>query len=67
MEVGDLVLIQVDNTPPAEWPLARISHTKPGPDGRVRTVTVRTQRGELDRPVVKLRRLPVSLNRQDCD
>ena len=67
MEVGDLVLVQEDNTPPAEWPLARIIRSNPGSDGRVRAVTVRTQRGELDRPVVKLRRLPVSLNRNDCD
>ena len=67
MEIGELVLVQVDNTPPAEWPLGRVISVSPGHDGRVRVVRLRMQSGELDRPVAKLRRLPVSLNRQDCD
>ena len=64
-EVGELVLLQDDNFPPSEWPLARILETHKGQDGVVRSVHVRTQRGNLDRPVVKLRRLPVHLERED--
>ena len=58
---GELVIIQDDLSPPSEWPMGRILETYPGADGVVRSVKVKTQRGELDRPVVKLRRLPVTL------
>ena len=61
VEVHDLVLLQEDNIPSAEWPLARISRVYPGKDGVVRTVQLRTPRGYFDRPVHKLRRLPVHL------
>ena len=57
LKVGELVLIADDNHPPSEWPLGRITHVYPGKDGIVRVVTVHTQKGPFDRPVVKLRRL----------
>jgi hypothetical protein len=58
--IGDLVIIKEDNTPPTKWNLARVINTHPGKDGVVRVVTVRTANGtKLDRPVVKLCRLPV--------
>ena len=58
---GELVLIQDDLSAPAEWPMGRIMETYPGADGVVRSVKLRTQRGEMDRPVVKLRRLAVTI------
>ena len=58
---GELVLIQDDLSAPAEWPMGRILETYPGADSVVRSVKLRTQRGEMDRPVVKLRRLPVTI------
>ena len=52
--VGDLVLIQTDNTPRSHWPLGRIKETHPRVNGLVRTVTVKTLRSKLLRPAQKL-------------
>ena len=52
--VGDLVIITDADTPRDTWPLARVDETLPGPDGRVRMARVRTARGRLLRPIVKL-------------
>ena len=52
--VGSLVLIKEDNVPPLLWPLGRIIELHPGSDGRVRVVTLRTTKGILTRPIVKL-------------
>ncbi len=58
VSVGDLAFIMDDNVPPLEWPLGRIEAVKPGADGVVRVVSLKTQRGIITRPVVKLRLLP---------
>ena len=44
--VGDVVVLKGDDSPSAQWRLGRISRVHPGPDGRVRVVTVRTAQGE---------------------
>ena len=66
--VGELVLLQEDNSPPTKWPLARILEVYPGKDGVVRAVKLRTSTTELDRPVIRLRRLPIALqSTADCN
>ncbi|XP_063366810.1 uncharacterized protein LOC134655289 [Cydia amplana] len=48
--VGDLVLLREDNVPPLEWRRGRIISIRPGKDGVVRVVQVRTATGVLTRP-----------------
>ncbi|XP_043233923.1 uncharacterized protein LOC122387633 [Amphibalanus amphitrite] len=55
--VGDVVLIAEDYAPRGRWPIARVSQLFPGPDGRVRSVELKTGSGTCVRPVVKLCRL----------
>lgn len=57
-QLNDLVLIKSDFTSPFKWSLGRIAELHPGEDGNVRVVTVRTAKGLLKRPVVKLCPLP---------
>lgn len=52
--VGDLCLIRGENSPPASWPLARITAVHPGADGQVRVVTLRTATTSLKRPTCKI-------------
>ncbi|XP_061400735.1 uncharacterized protein LOC133336443 isoform X2 [Musca vetustissima] len=54
LEVGQIVLIRNEETHPARWPLARVTEVQPGKDGIVRVVTLKTQNGEIKRPVHKL-------------
>ena len=56
---GDLVLLAEDLLPPTKWPLARVERCHPGPDGLTRVVTLRTATTTLQRPLVKIVRLPV--------
>lgn len=42
LQIGDIVLITIDNCPPQQWPFGRIIQTHPGNDGLVRNVTVQT-------------------------
>lgn len=58
MEVNDMVVVIDNQRPPPSWRLGRILDVKPGTDGVVRVARVRTQLGELTRPVVKLVPLP---------
>ena len=53
-QVGDIVCLREEPTAPTKWPLARIIRVYPGPDGKVRVVTVKTSKGVYNRPVVKL-------------
>lgn len=53
VHVGDLVLIK-EETSMQQWRMGRIINLHPGEDGNVRVVTVKTETGELQRPVVKL-------------
>ena len=60
--VDDVVLITDDGIPPQQWSFGRVMQLKLGHDGLARVALVRTSRGELTRPVSKLRRLPVMDN-----
>lgn len=59
LTVNDLVLIHDPASPPLQWKLGRIIQTFPGKDGIVRVAKVRTETGELLRPIVKLYPLPI--------
>lgn len=59
LQVGDLVFVRNELTPPCQWLMGRVLRTFPGPDGRVRTCDVKTERAEYTRPVTKLILLPI--------
>ncbi|XP_055846062.1 uncharacterized protein LOC129912000 [Episyrphus balteatus] len=59
IKLNDLVVVKNENLPSTEWRLGRVVNVHPGPDGRVRVATLRTQLGEISRPVVKLCLLPM--------
>ncbi|GFV92143.1 integrase catalytic domain-containing protein [Trichonephila clavipes] len=46
LDMGDLVLIKHDNSPPLQWKLGKVTETFPGKDGKVRLVMVKTQTSE---------------------
>lgn len=55
---GTVVLLNLDNVPPLKWPLGVIDNVFPGKDGIIRVVSVRTNSGTYQRPVVKVSPLP---------
>ena len=57
VDVGDLVLIRSELTPPAKWSIARITAIHPGSDGITRVVDLRTVTTTLRRPIAKVVRL----------
>lgn len=58
-QIGDLVLLRNEASPPTDWLTGRIDAIFPGPDGLVRTVDVRTNYGTFRRPIGQLCLLPV--------
>ena len=58
-EVGDLVLIFDERLLPGQWPLARVVEIHPGPDNRVRVVSVRSKDKIYKRPISKIALLPI--------
>ncbi|XP_065356163.1 uncharacterized protein LOC135950555 [Calliphora vicina] len=54
IEIGDMVVIREDNLPINEWRLGRVQKAHIGKDGHVRVVELKTARGLVTRPVVKL-------------
>ncbi len=52
--VGDLVLIKNESTPRNRWPLGLVTAVHPGADGLVRSVALRFNGTELERPISKL-------------
>lgn len=58
LEVNRLVLVKNENTPPAQWELARVVSVHPDRYGVVRTVTLRRGSSEYQRPIQKLVPLP---------
>ncbi|XP_065355901.1 uncharacterized protein LOC135950281 [Calliphora vicina] len=58
IEIGDMVVIREDNLPTNEWRLGRVQKVHIGKDGHVRVVELKTARGLVTRPVVKLVVLP---------
>lgn len=59
IKVDDIVVLKDTNTPVNQWPLGKITKIHPGSDGITRVVTVKTQSGELLRPINKICTLPV--------
>lgn len=55
---GSMVLITDERFPPGKWPLARVIHLHPGPDGLTRVVTLKTATSTYKRPITKLCVLP---------
>ncbi|GFT60783.1 integrase catalytic domain-containing protein [Trichonephila clavipes] len=60
LDIGDLVLMKHDNSPPLQWKLGKVTETFPGKDGKVRVVKVKTQTSELVRAIAKLCPLPIN-------
>ncbi|XP_046560553.1 uncharacterized protein LOC124269568 [Haliotis rubra] len=54
MQVDDIVLIMDQNIPRLQWPMGRVIATESDKRGHVRSVVLRTLKGELRRPVHKL-------------
>ncbi|XP_076037347.1 uncharacterized protein LOC143022849 [Oratosquilla oratoria] len=60
--VHDLVLLILDGVPRDQYPLARITQVFPGPDDVIRSVRVRTAKGEYERSVTRIIPLEINLN-----
>lgn len=58
--VGSLVLIRHENTPPLEWVVGRITELIAGADHIPRVAVVKTTKGFLKRPLVKLCPFPLN-------
>ncbi|KAL0812118.1 hypothetical protein ABMA28_009496 [Loxostege sticticalis] len=58
IKVGTVVLLNVENAPPLQWPLGIITNLYPGKDGVARVAEVKTKTGTYKRPVVRLCPLP---------
>ncbi|XP_077275276.1 uncharacterized protein LOC143904452 [Temnothorax americanus] len=59
INIGDLVILKEENTPPLRWITGRVIATHPGDDGIVRVVTVKTAHGVYKRCVKKISPLPI--------
>lgn len=60
IKVGTLVILRESNTPPLQWPMARVTQVYPGADNIVRAVEVRTQNGHSHRrSITKICILPI--------
>ena len=68
-KIGDVVVIKGDEKNRGKWKLGIITATYPGNDGIIRAVELRTNNGNLQRPVQFLYPLDLSLdiNRLDSD
>jgi hypothetical protein len=60
LEVGSMVILVEDNTPPLQWKLGRIVELHPGSDGVVRVVSVKTVNGIFKRATRKVCVLPAN-------
>ncbi|XP_023314646.1 uncharacterized protein LOC111693641 [Trichogramma pretiosum] len=65
-KIGDMVLVKDELSPPARWPLGLVTEVHPGKDGLVRVVTIKTASSQLMRPIVKLVKLPLDQDAQEC-
>lgn len=59
MKIGDMVVIHEDNLPAGKWLMGRVIEVFPGNDGYVRVVSLKTKNCIIQRPVVKLSKLPI--------
>ncbi|XP_070071102.1 uncharacterized protein [Drosophila takahashii] len=60
ISTGNVVLVKESNSPPASWHIARVMEIYPGKDDLVRAVKLKTQAGEMTRPITKVAVLPHS-------
>ena len=60
LQVGDLVIMKDETTPPAYWPLVRVEYILSNRSGLVRSVKIKTADSSYERPVHKLIYLPFS-------
>ncbi|KAL4083424.1 hypothetical protein QTP88_028740 [Uroleucon formosanum] len=58
LEVGAMVIVKANDSPPLSWSLGRIVEVYPESDKVVRVAKVMTKQGVFTRPVVKLVSLP---------
>ena len=58
LQLGQVVLLKDDNTPPLHWPTAIIKDVHPGADQKIRVVSVKTTTGVFKRPISKICPLP---------
>lgn len=54
VQIGDLVLVNDKNIPRGLWPIGMVTKVFPGPDGKIRTVELRTKDSVYIRPIVKV-------------
>ena len=59
IKIGTMVLLKVENTPPRQWILGRISEVFPGRDQVIRVVNVRTLQGVYRRAITEIAPLPI--------
>ncbi|GFX52971.1 bel12-ag transposon polyprotein [Trichonephila clavipes] len=59
---GDIVLIGTDDKKRLHWLLGRVLELFPGKDGIIRLVKLRTERGDMLRPIQRLYPLEVTSN-----
>jgi hypothetical protein len=59
LSVGDVVLLESDKKKRTYWPLARVLELIPGKDGQNRVARVKTEFGELLRPIQRLFHLEI--------
>ena len=62
LKVGDIVCLRGEQVAPTQWILAQVKEVHPGPDGKVRVVTVQTTKGIYRRPIVKV--VPLIINNE---
>lgn len=60
LKQNQLVLLKQQGLAPLQRLLGRVEKTHPGPDGHVRTATVKTASGSFVRPLTKIAILPIN-------
>lgn len=58
LQIGDLVFIKNEITPPGQWLMGRVIEVYTGKDGKVRSCKLKTAVNELSRPITQLCLLP---------
>ncbi|XP_071638452.1 uncharacterized protein [Temnothorax longispinosus] len=59
LQLNQFVLLKQQNLAPLQWLIGRVEKTHPGPDGQIRTATIRTASGSFVRPITKIAILPI--------
>lgn len=62
VKVGQIVLLHDQNSPPAQWKLARVIKIFPDKEGTVRVVRIKSGSSEFMRPIHKMSPLPIEEN-----